>query len=186
MPKITKVKLGDVIYDLSDKSAVSVLPQTLTDAQKTQARSNINAVAAPNTTGTEGQALVLDASGNPVWGDVAVSNATSTVAGVAKLYQDVNNLNEDGAPSQKAVNQAIEANKFGATVDEEQELASFVSGIGTQVAGPTTYGAVKMYDTVNGESTDGTVTQKAVNDAIKQSQSSFSVNEAGELVIGMA
>lgn len=185
MPKITKVKLGDVIYDLSDKSAVSVNAQSLTDAEKLQARTNIGAVAAPDTAGTEGQALVLDATGNPVWGDVSVSDATDAVAGIAKLYQDVDNNNVDGAPSQKAVNDALAAQRFGATVDEDEEMASFTTGIGTQVADSTTYGAVKMYDTVDGNSEDGTVTQKAVNDAISSVQMSFDPNTE-ELVVGAA
>lgn len=189
MPKITKIKLGNDIYDISDKNAVSVLAQTLTAEQKAQARTNIDALANPASAGTEGQALVLNGDGNPVWGDVAVENATSTVAGIAKLYDNVNDENTDGAPSQKAVNDAIEANKFGAVVDEDQEMASFIQGIGTQVAGPDTYGAIKMFDTVDGNSTEGTVTQKAINDAIKESQASMQMTvdpNTGELVIGAA
>lgn len=180
--QITKVKLGDIIYEIRDKLAVSFQPQTLTDAQKEQARQNIGAQEAPATAGTNGQALVLDDNGNPVWGDVTVGNATATTAGIAKLYEDVDNLNTDGAPSQKAVNEAIQANKFGAVVNEDQEMAEFIQGVGTQVAGPDVYGAVKMYDTVDGNSEDGTVTQKAVNEAITQSKTTFTVAD-GELVV---
>ena len=91
-------------------------------------------------------------------------DASSTEAGVAKLYDSVTDTNTDGSVTQSAIKTALD-NKAASIHNHDT---------GT----PTTSGFTKLYNTVAADNTDGTVTQKAIRAALATKASSSHTHDA--------
>ena len=91
-------------------------------------------------------------------------NASSTEAGVAKLYTDVTGTNTDGSVTQSAIKTALSG----------KAASTHTHNTGTT----TTSGFTKLYSTVAADNTDGTVTQKAIRAALATKASSSHSHDA--------
>lgn len=121
--------------------------------------------------GTDAKLYIWD-SNDDTWilgGSSPQPNASPTVRGIAKLYNDLSASNTDGAVTQAAIKTAIDL-KF-TTVD----------------ASPTVKGISKLYATL-GQNTDGPITQKGISDALLTVETfvvalKFDTNYVGSLTI---
>ena len=91
-------------------------------------------------------------------------NASSTEAGVAKLYTDVTGTNTDGSVTQSAIKTALSG----------KAASTHTHNTGTT----TTSGFTKLYSTVAADNTDGTVTQKVIRAALATKASSSHGHDA--------